>query len=152
MTRIEMDQATAASSAGVEAKGRHLARPPVRKVPSKRELEVDRYVSMRLRRRRIMLGLTQQQIADLVGVTVQQAHKYEAGINRLSAARLYQVAQALRVEINYFFKDLEAADGPQARMPRQKMLESLAQNFMSFKSDKHREALCQFTRAFTHWD
>jgi DNA-binding XRE family transcriptional regulator len=47
-----------------------------------RALDVDHYVSLRIRQRRIMLGLTQQQMAELIGVTYQQAHKYETGINR----------------------------------------------------------------------
>ena len=72
-----------------------------------RALDVDRYVSMRIRQRRIMLGLTQQQMAELIGVTYQQAHKYETGINRISAGRLYQIARALGVEISYFFEDVE---------------------------------------------
>ena len=54
-----------------------------------------------------MLGLTQQQMAELIGVTYQQAHKYETGINRISAGRLYQIAQALGVEISYFFEDVD---------------------------------------------
>ena len=49
-------------------------------------MDVDRYVSLRLRERRAMLGLTQQQMAALIGVTCQQAHKYETGINRISPA------------------------------------------------------------------
>ena len=78
-----------------------------------RALDVDRYVSMRIRQRRIMLGLTQQQMAELIGVTDQQAHKYETGINRISAGRLYQIARALGVEISYFFEDVEPGyEGP----------------------------------------
>src|SRR3954453_10281453 len=72
-----------------------------------RAIDVDPYVSLRIRQRRIMLGLTQQQMAELIGVTYQQAHKYETGINRISAGRLYQIAQALGVEISYFFEDVE---------------------------------------------
>src|SRR3954452_18813166 len=72
-----------------------------------RALDVDHYVSLRIRQRRIMLGLTQQQMAELIGVTYQQAHKYETGINRISAGRLYQIAQALGVEIGYFFEEVE---------------------------------------------
>jgi transcriptional regulator with XRE-family HTH domain len=48
-----------------------------------------------MRERRIMLGLTQQQMAALIGVTSQQAHMYEKGLNRVSAGRLYSIAQAL---------------------------------------------------------
>ena len=54
-----------------------------------------------------MLGLTQQQLADLIGVTYQQAHKYERGINRVSAGRLFEVAQVLGVPVSYFFDELE---------------------------------------------
>ena len=55
----------------------------------------DRHVGGRMRERRIMLGLTQHQMAALIGVTYQQAHKYEKGINRVAAGRLYHIAQAL---------------------------------------------------------
>ena len=51
-----------------------------------------------------MLGLTQQQMAELIGVTYQQAHKYEKGINRVAAGRLYHIAQALGVDVSYFFE------------------------------------------------
>jgi DNA-binding XRE family transcriptional regulator len=53
-----------------------------------RTQDIDHHVGARVRERRIMLGLTQQQLADLIGVTYQQAHKYERGINRVSAGRL----------------------------------------------------------------
>jgi transcriptional regulator with XRE-family HTH domain len=60
-----------------------------------RAQDTDRHVGARMRERRIMLRLTQQQMAELIGVTYQQAHKYEKGINRVSAGRLYHIAQAL---------------------------------------------------------
>src|SRR5690242_21960643 len=72
---------------------------PARTAPGRRSTgrtqDTDRYVGARIRERRIMLGLTQQQLADLIGVTYQQAHKYERGINRVSAGRLFEVAQVL---------------------------------------------------------
>jgi DNA-binding XRE family transcriptional regulator len=64
-----------------------------------RTQDIDRHVGARVRERRIMLGLTQQQLADLIGVTYQQAHKYERGINRVSAGRLYEIAQVLSVPV-----------------------------------------------------
>src|SRR5207253_6079429 len=72
-----------------------------------RTQDIDRHVGARIRERRIMLGLTQQQLADLIGVTYQQAHKYERGINRVSAGRLYEIAQVLSVPIGYFFEGLD---------------------------------------------
>ena len=68
--------------------------------PRGRAHDADRHVGMRMRERRIMLGLTQQQMAELIGVTYQQAHKYEKGINRIAAGRLYTIAQALGVEVS----------------------------------------------------
>ena len=60
-----------------------------------RALDVDRYVSLRIRQRRIMLGLTQQQLADLMGVTVRQACKYETGRSRVASGRLYQTCSGV---------------------------------------------------------
>src|SRR5210317_2226402 len=71
-----------------------------------RAQDIDRHVGARMRERRIMLGLTQQQMAELIGVTYQQAHKYEKGINRVAAGRLYNIAQALGVDVGYFFEGL----------------------------------------------
>jgi transcriptional regulator with XRE-family HTH domain len=51
-----------------------------------------------------MLGLTQQQLAEVIGVTYQQAHKYERGINRVSAGRLFEIARALSAPIMYFYE------------------------------------------------
>ncbi len=55
---------------------------------------MDRHVGIRIRERRTMLGLSQQQLARRVGVTYQQAHKYERGLNRISAGRLHEIALA----------------------------------------------------------
>jgi transcriptional regulator with XRE-family HTH domain len=68
---------------------------------------VDRHVGRRLRARRLALGLTQQQMAGLIGVTYQQAQKYETGANRMTAERLFTVAQALGVNVDYFFERLD---------------------------------------------
>ncbi|MCX8101156.1 MAG: helix-turn-helix transcriptional regulator [Geminicoccaceae bacterium] len=115
-----------------------------------RALDVDHYVSLRIRQRRIMLGLTQQQMAELIGVTYQQAHKYETGINRISAGRLYQIAQALGVDIGYFFEDADPEQKTKPRptelMPQQRMLLELARNFANIPSRKHQEALCNLAR------
>lgn len=100
-----------------------------------------------------MLGLTQQQMAELIGVTYQQAHKYETGINRISAGRLYQIARALGVEISYFFEDVDPGGGAQTKaqelMPQQRMLLELARNFAAIKSRKHQEALCHLARVLS---
>jgi transcriptional regulator with XRE-family HTH domain len=110
-----------------------------------RTQDVDRYVGARIRERRIMLGLTQQQLADLIGVTYQQAHKYERGINRVSAGRLFEVAQVLSVPVNYFFDGLEN-ESERAISPRERMCLELARNFAQIPNERHQEALSQLAR------
>jgi len=73
---------------------------------------IDLHLGKRLRRRRRLLGLTQQQLASAVGVRFQQIQKYECGANRISAARLWELAEALEVPINYFYEGLEAEATP----------------------------------------
>jgi transcriptional regulator with XRE-family HTH domain len=111
-----------------------------------RTQDIDRHVGARIRERRIMLGLTQQQLADLIGVTYQQAHKYERGINRVSAGRLFEVAQVLSVPVSYFFDGLEQ-EGERGISPRERMCLELARNFAHIPNERHQEALSQLARA-----
>ena len=116
-----------------------------------RAQDVDRHVGARMRERRIMLGLTQQQMAELIGVTYQQAHKYEKGINRVAAGRLYNIAQALGVDVGYFFDGLHS-DRAFKATPQQRMLLELARNFISISDRKHQEAMCSLARALSSPD
>lgn len=128
---------------GAEGNLPSTASPPRRS--SSRTQDIDRYVGARIRERRIMLGLTQQQLADLIGVTYQQAHKYERGINRVSAGRLFEVAQVLSVPVNYFFDGLDE-ENDRAISPRERMCLELARNFAQIPNERHQEALSQLAR------
>lgn len=130
----------------VQAQAALANSPKERTGPANRASEIDRHVGARIRERRIMMGLSQQQMADMIGVTYQQAHKYERGINRISAGRLYEITQVLAVPISYFFEGLEDADDQQVA-PRQRMCLELARNFSSIDNEKHQEALSQMARA-----
>ncbi len=68
--------------------------------------EIDTHLGRRLRRRRRLLGLTQQELAETCGVRFQQIQKYECAANRMSAARLWQLAEILEVPISYFYEGL----------------------------------------------
>jgi transcriptional regulator with XRE-family HTH domain len=68
--------------------------------------DIDVHLGKRLRRRRRLLGLTQQQLAGACGVRFQQIQKYECGANRISAARLWQLSEALEVPVGYFYDGL----------------------------------------------
>ena len=94
-----------------------------------------------------MLGLAQQQMAELIGVTYQQAHKYEKGINRISGGRLYMLAQALGVEVGYFYDGLGVEGGSFEPTQQQRLLLELARNFNALPSRRHQEAVCGLVRA-----
>ena len=101
---------------------------------------IDDHVGGRIRERRIMLGLTQQQLAEMIGVTYQQAHKYERGINRVSAGRLFEIARALSAPITYFYEGI-GEEGPRQITPHQRMLLEIARNFAEIRNEKqHAEA------------
>ena len=71
--------------------------------------DIDLHLGRRLRRRRRLLGLTQQQLAVQVGIRFQQIQKYECGANRISAARLWQLAEALETPVSYFYDGVTEA-------------------------------------------
>ena len=68
---------------------------------------VDVHVGKRIRHRRWMNGTTQQQLADAVGIKFQQIQKYETGMNRVSASRLWDIAHALDVPVTFFFEGFD---------------------------------------------
>jgi len=114
---------------------------------SSRATTTDCHVGLRIRSRRVMLGLSQQQMADLIGVTYQQTHKYERGINRISAGRLYEISQVLKVPVNFFFDGLDDHIDESALPERQRMCLGLARNFSQISNERHQEALSHLARA-----
>ena len=110
-----------------------------------RAQDVDRHIGARLRERRVALGLTQQQLAELVGITYQQAHKYETGANRIAAGRLHALARVLGVEPGYFFEGL-GGGGPPRPTPRQRQMIELARSFAALPR-RQQEALVGLARA-----
>lgn len=71
---------------------------------------VDVHVGKRIRQRRWLIGMTQQKLADMVGIKFQQIQKYETGANRVSASRLWDIAEAMEVPVSFFFEGLKNAD------------------------------------------
>ena len=120
--------------------------------PRPRAQDMDRHVGARMRERRIMLGLTQQQMAELIGVTYQQAHKYEKGINRIAGGRLYTIAQALGVEVGYFYEGPEALPGRFAPTAQQRLILELSRNFVAISDRRWQEAICDLARALASPD
>ncbi|WP_136442758.1 helix-turn-helix domain-containing protein [Pacificoceanicola onchidii] len=75
---------------------------------------VDVHVGKRIRHRRWLVGMTQQQLAEHVGIKFQQIQKYETGANRVSASRLWDIADALVVPVSFFFEGIEAEENEAA--------------------------------------
>jgi transcriptional regulator with XRE-family HTH domain len=73
---------------------------------------IDVHVGRRLRLRRTLLGMSQERLGQLLGLTFQQIQKYERGVNRIGSSRLYELGQILDVPISFFFDDM--ADGGRA--------------------------------------
>ncbi len=72
---------------------------------------VDVHVGKRIRHRRWMVGMTQQQLAEKVGIKFQQIQKYETGMNRVSASRLWDIADALSIKVEFFFEGADQETG-----------------------------------------
>ena len=79
---------------------------------------IDVHVGARIRARRTLLGLSQERLGDALGLTFQQVQKYERGVNRVSASRLFDLARVLEVPISYFYEDMpdSAAAASPARL------------------------------------
>jgi transcriptional regulator with XRE-family HTH domain len=84
-------------------------------VPKKQANPIDAMVGNRVRLRRMLIGMSQEKLGELLGLTFQQVQKYEKGVNRIGAGRLYQVAHILGVPIGYFYEGV--ADQAPAAMP-----------------------------------
>jgi transcriptional regulator with XRE-family HTH domain len=107
---------------------------------------IDRHVGARIRERRLLLGMSQQQLAVAIGVTYQQAHKYERGLNRISAGRLYGIAQVLGVPVSWFFDGIGTGGEAVPLTQRQRLCLEVARNFAAISNERHQAALSQMAR------
>jgi transcriptional regulator with XRE-family HTH domain len=105
---------------------------------------LDAHIGNRIRERRVALGLTGHQLADMIGVTYQQALKYERGADRVSAGRLYAIARVLDVPIAFCFEGLDSQPTPSA--PGQRRLLDVTRNFNEIRNEQYQEALSAVVR------
>lgn len=68
---------------------------------------IDKHIGAQIKRRRLMLGLSQQELADQLGLTFQQVQKYEQGANRVNGSRMWDICQVLQIEPNFLFEGLD---------------------------------------------
>lgn len=91
---------------------RVVARQGVRGAMAKKSAHpVDIHVGGRVRLRRIMLGMSQDRLGDALGLTFQQVQKYEKGVNRIGASRIFELSKILEVPVQYFYDDFDSRTG-----------------------------------------
>lgn len=122
--------------------------------------EVDRHIAKRLQLRRVMLGLSQTDLANKCGVSFQQIQKYETAGNRIPAARLFDLSQALETSVAFFFSGLPGNFPPETkairsmRVSEAKENDPLAKNeslqlinlYWNLPSDSQREMIMQMLK------
>lgn len=84
---------------------------------SRRPNPIDIHVGSRVRFRRMLLGMSQEKLGEKLGLTFQQIQKYEKGINRIGASRLFDLAQVLGVSVQFFYEEAPSADGAAQLLP-----------------------------------
>lgn len=120
---------------------------------------IDVHVGGKVRLRRKFLGLSQQDLADAIGLTFQQVQKYERGSNRISASKLYEIGRVLTVPVGYFFAEL--TDPPEslelARTEKAAHIFlmtpegiELAEAFPRIKAAKQRRKILELVRSLAH--
>ena len=117
----------------------------MRQVNTRTIAEVDGHVGKRIREGRRLRGLSQRELGDVIGIRDGQIHKYEKGLNRVSAGILYEIASALEVRISYFFDGLGEA-GAARTDPCPLLISETTRHFSAIRNEKHREALNQLVR------
>lgn len=108
---------------------------------------IDKYIGARIRERRISLGISQQKLSAILGITYQQTHKYEHGFNRTSTKRLIDISKALRVAVSWFFEGFDDQYADEYLDPNQLMALELARNFALIQNGESRKALAEMARA-----
>lgn len=116
--------------------------------------DVDRLVGDRIRRRRILMGLTQDQLGESLGISYQQIQKYETGANRVSAGRLYLIAQRLEVAPGWFFDPVQsdATSDDFNELGSSRLLMEFVRNFSRIEDDRLKTVLVSLVRAMADSD
>src|ERR1700761_6201472 len=83
-------------------------------VPKKQASPIDVQVGNRVRLRRMLIGMSQEKLGEMLGLTFQQIQKYEKGVNRIGAGRLFEVSRILDVPIDYFYEGAPEHAAPPA--------------------------------------
>jgi transcriptional regulator with XRE-family HTH domain len=125
--------------------------------------QVDQHIGARMRLRRLTMSVSQERLAEMLGLTFQQVQKYEKGVNRVAASRLWDVAKALDVPVSYFFEGLDggadmqgvsegSADTPVFDLIASPDGAQLAAAYSTIDSPRVRRGLLELMRALANDD
>ena len=120
--------------------------------------DIDSHVGKRLRMRRTMMGLSQEAVAKAVGITFQQVQKYEKGVNRIGAGRLYEVSRILGVPIDFFYEGVSGTPGGLSESEGAPVMEfvssgeglQLSLAFMKIKDPKVRKRVLDLVKSLAN--
>jgi transcriptional regulator with XRE-family HTH domain len=119
---------------------------------------IDRKLGQRVRTRRLEIGMSQERLAEMLGVTFQQVQKYEKGVNRIAASRLHDIAAALDLPVARFFEGMTGARASGVAETRTSYIDDalatpegaqLMALFASIKSQKVRKRVLELVKALT---
>jgi len=122
-------------------------------VAKKQANPIDIQVGNRVRIRRMLIGMSQERLGDLLGLTFQQVQKYEKGVNRIGAGRLFEVSRILNVPVDFFYEGVAAAGQPESDgAPVMEFVSSgegrqLALAFMKIKDTKVRKRMLDLVKS-----
>jgi transcriptional regulator with XRE-family HTH domain len=123
----------------------------IKKLPN----PIDKHVGSRVRTRRMMLGMSQEKLADAIGLTFQQVQKYEKGTNRMGSSRLQQIANAMQVPVTFFFEDVPGQPRMDSKAPSPAYVSdflstadglALTKAFMHIKDAKLRRSIVEVVK------
>ena len=126
-------------------------------MPKKQANPIDLQVGNRVRIRRMLIGMSQERLGDLLGLTFQQVQKYEKGVNRIGAGRLYEVSRILNVPIDFFYQGVASEPGAPAAEAAPPVLEfvssgeglQLSLAFMKIKDAKVRKRVLDLVKSLS---
>jgi transcriptional regulator with XRE-family HTH domain len=110
---------------------------------------IDTHVGSRVRLRRTLLGMSQEKLGEALGLTFQQVQKYERGVNRIGASRLFDLSRVLDVPIGFFFDDMPGNSGGGGGMMRSRLAGGFAEQQEGFEDDTlHKRETLELVRAY----
>jgi transcriptional regulator with XRE-family HTH domain len=107
-------------------------------------IEIEKLVGANIKLRRLMLGITLDEMTKSLGVSLQQLGKYEKGINRISAGKLFILSELLNVPIDCFYNQIEES---KKLLDENKPLQSLVRAFYKIKNQEERKSIIKLTKA-----